>query len=428
MNKTVFALLLVLASISGYSQEKLKKFRISGHIEGKQSGFVYFNYIPSGNGGIMDSSKLKNGNFIYNGLINEPTKAVFSLSSFSGKIDQEHTTDFYLEPGYLRLSVKVNFFKDLQLSGSKTNDEVTEYKGILKPIYFKIDNVSDSVKYYENVRETLPKKDSFQRKIANAKIDSLNILTTRLEKQKHSIDSIFIAQHPNSYLSPEILSFATIDWISFSGFQALFNLLADSIKQSAAGKKVWREIEKENALSVGKVSPSFVSVDSKGNTIDLQNYVGKKYVLLDFGASWCFPCKQIIPSLKNVYEKYSNWLEIIGVSHQEQEDDWRKSIKDDHLTWPQILENETHQAVSPKKELISDLFQVDQIPSLILLDKKLRIVAKYGAFYSSRPGFILYLNEKLATINESMQGNTISQVSLTTHDNDTIQKVVKPVH
>jgi thiol-disulfide isomerase/thioredoxin len=102
--------------------------------------------------------------------------------------------------------------------------------------------------------------------------------------------------------------------------------------------------------------------------------------LLDFGASWCIPCRQLVPFLKKNYAGYQNkGLEIIGISIDKERTDWVKSVQQDSTVWINILEKEIFQTKTTDK-LISERYYVSSIPTLFLIDKNLKVIGSYVGY------------------------------------------------
>jgi thiol-disulfide isomerase/thioredoxin len=385
--------------VAGQTQG-LHPFTLKGIIKGMDSGYVYLNYIPNGEMGIFDSCKLENGRFVYRGWVTEPTKAWFSTFGRRTMPDEKNLTQFYIEPGELKLLANYNQLKNLQLTGSASDSDRMKLVQWEMPVENKIQSANDSLWKYDKAykNEKKNKTDSIRLAFLLQKKDSTSVILERLYKNKAYMDSIFIIENPNSYVAADMLSQSGVSWIAFPSLESLYAKFPVYIQQSFPGKRIKFEIDREAAIPINSDAKPFTAIDSKGDTIQLASYKRKKYVLLDFGASWCSPCRAIIPWLKKEWVKYDTALEIISIANQDEEDDWRKAIKDDQMRWPQIIENKNKKPIEPATGSISDMYYVNTIPSLILIDKNLKIIGKYGGFYYSPSAYLLDLQKKLKDI------------------------------
>ena len=130
------------------------------------------------------------------------------------------------------------------------------------------------------------------------------------------------------------------------------------------------EVEKKTRLMIGKKAPDMDLVSKDGKKIKLSSLKGK-YVLLDFWASWCGPCRKEVPALKKAYQAYkAKGFEIYSVSVDKDKKAWQLAIKQDESPWIHVVEDKT--ATNP----ISNLYQVETIPRTFLLDKEGIIIEK----------------------------------------------------
>jgi thiol-disulfide isomerase/thioredoxin len=382
--------------------DKLKPFVLEGTVKGLHSGYVYLNYI-SGNAGKLDSAAIQNGNFIIRGYIAEPVRAFFSTLSpwvISGKSnDDNNFTEIYIEPGNMRLNASTNHFSLLTIAGSKSEIEWQEFLSLEEMTNKELKKTQDSISKYKSYLNKIPSNDSIILAGAlNKRIDSLYQTINYLDKKYMSIDSGFIVNHPESYVSADLLSQANSRWISFPSLTHLYNNFPRYIQDSYYGKKIKNKINREMHTSIGSIAKDFVALDDKGDTVSLHKYKGKKYVLLDFGASWCSPCRAIIPTLKEEYAKYFPDFTIVSIADQKAYNEWLNFIKKDPVPWPQIFENDHHLPVYPVHNTIAGEYYINSLPSLILIDKNSRIIGKFGGFYSSGPAYMSDLKKQLAGI------------------------------
>ena len=375
-------------------------FKLTGTIKDMDSGYVYLNYIPNGEMGIIDSARVNAGHFVFKGTVTEPTKAWFNTFGFNGITDENNLTQFYIEPGDLKLSATKNQFKTLKLTGSASDSERVRLEKLEEPINSQIYSVDKSYGHYdEEYRIEKAKNSNSPRiKLLKQKKDSIWALLENLYRNKAHIDSVFIIENPNSYVAADMIAHSGVSWIALPSLDSLYSKFPEYIKQSFPGKSIKLDIDRDKALAVGSDAKLFIAIDSKGDTIKLSDYRTRKYVLLDFGASWCSPCRSIIPLLKKHYATYSSQLEIVSIANQNEVNDWRKAIVEDSTKWPQIIENNNLMPIEPVTSSISDMYYISTIPSLILIDKDLKIIGKYGGFYYSNTAYMRDLELKLAEV------------------------------
>lgn len=124
-------------------------------------------------------------------------------------------------------------------------------------------------------------------------------------------------------------------------------------------------------VEIGQKAPDFLALNSQGESENFSSYIGKGYLLLDFWASWCAPCRKENPNLVKAYEKYKEKnFEIVGVSLDSSEASWLKAVENDSLTWPQLIDKEAWAGNGVVN------YGVRLIPSNFLIDENGVIVAK----------------------------------------------------
>ena len=137
-------------------------------------------------------------------------------------------------------------------------------------------------------------------------------------------------------------------------------------------KVIAEQIEVLEKTAVGKLFTDFTMEDAEGNKVSLSDYVGKgKYVLVDFWASWCGPCRAEMPNVVEAYKKFGgDNFEIVGVSLDAKKDDWLKAIKDMNLSWKQMSDLKAWECEGSKK------YGVNGIPATVLFDREGVIIAR----------------------------------------------------
>ncbi|PZX59504.1 TlpA disulfide reductase family protein [Hydrotalea sandarakina] len=396
-----FIILVIITIASSSVGQKKNNFIVSGYIQGKDTGWVYLNYIPIPNGkGILDSCKIRDGNFQFKGYVEEPTLANLTTFGFHEKIEPLNVGNFYLENTEIHVSLINHQFNNIQVSGSRNDSLYRKYIQLKKPINETLNSISDSLFAYRKKM-----KDANEKKDANEVLDHLNkqihnLTTIENTTIQHgiSIDKTFIKEYPNDQFSAVILNYLRTEWVSINEITNLYDNLSTAIKNSYLGKKIHEKIMIASNTNMTNAK-QFIAKDNKGDTINLYNLMGK-YILLEFSASWCLPCKQLLPIIKQIQKKYSDKLLIISISNQENEKEWTKDIHDNEITWPCIIENEGNPIISPVEKRITDMYGVQSIPSLILINNHLQIIGWYGGFYQSKQDFVTDLKQKLEAIFE----------------------------
>ncbi|MBE9601614.1 peroxiredoxin [Pedobacter sp. MC2016-24] len=192
----------------------------------------------------------------------------------------------------------------------------------------------------------------------------------KVEKKKEQ--AAFISKHPDYYISLVALNDVIGPLPSdVPTLKKLYNKLDKQIQQTPGGVKTKTTLDKFDAVSIGRLAPTFSAPDTSGKSISLADYKGK-YVLLDFWASWCGPCREENPTVVKAWSKYKNrGFDVLSVSLDQvgKRDAWLKAIHEDQLTW---------QHVSNLKfwdDDVARLYMIRSIPQNFLIDPKGKIVA-----------------------------------------------------
>lgn len=139
---------------------------------------------------------------------------------------------------------------------------------------------------------------------------------------------------------------------------SVYDQLSDEAKNSFYGQLLKEQVHPKGL--VGEVYPKFNYTDSKGKNTQVTKVTkGKKYLLIDFWASWCRPCRKEIPNLKNCYTQYKNkGLQIVSVSIDTNDAAWQKALAEEKLPWPNGID----------KSKVADVYKVQFIPAMFLVD------------------------------------------------------------
>jgi peroxiredoxin len=154
-------------------------------------------------------------------------------------------------------------------------------------------------------------------------------------------------------------------------YHKLFNGLNKSVRQSKEGLELKKSIDGFMAVRTGAKAPLFSSTDTAGHAVDLKDFRGK-YVLIDFWASWCYPCREENPNLLKAFQEYKNRnFTVLGVSLDQpgKHAAWTKAIRDDGLSWQHVSD------LKYWKNEVALLYSVRSIPQNFLLNPQGKIIA-----------------------------------------------------
>ncbi|MDL2256598.1 TlpA family protein disulfide reductase [Bacteroidales bacterium OttesenSCG-928-I14] len=218
-------------------------------------------------------------------------------------------------------------------------------------------------------------KDYYQIAVDNeSKLDSLSgaAWDEQFEKTKTAY-ALYFEQAINTEEGREL--FSSSKWVrrlNADQLEKVLNAADDEYKTNEYYQTQISRLENMKNTVVGNQFKDFASKDINGDTISLSDYVGKgNYVLLDFWASWCPPCREEMPNLVKIYEEYKDkGFEIVGYSLDKREIDWINGIEKMGMTWPQMsdLQFWTSPAVN--------LYAVQSIPCTFLIDPEGKIIER----------------------------------------------------
>lgn len=330
MKHLLIVLLIPLLFNVAQGQNKLnsnQEFVLKGKVIGQENGYLHLCYRNSQGIYQHDSCLLKSGSFEFKGNINEPTDAYFYGNRKSRSVDDPNFSDIYLEPTKMEAILKVNDFKEGQISGSQTQKEFAIYDKQYKSLEAKWEPVFDALK------EARAKNDT-------EKINNIyDIQLPKFNKESDSLTFQFIKTFPGSYFSANLLVYQT-QKLTIDSLKMFYALLTTTIQRSKIGIGIQEFIKTAESLCIGKKAPDFILKNIDGNDVSLNDFKGK-YVFLDFWASYCIPCREEHPYLKQAFSKFKNkGFTIIQISVDKPDDKskWMDVIKKDSLTWTQLCD------------------------------------------------------------------------------------------
>lgn len=251
-----------------------------------------------------------------------------------------------------------HFATNYELSGSKESENMKELFSILN----RTNWIVDSLKIRYSEASNLPGQDTLipilQQSYENTIKDYKQKIKSFIKKHLGEFATLAAIEH----LNPE----TNID---------LYLEVLKNLKDKYSNSKYFKAFEKRvnslKKLAIGMEAPEIILKNPDGKEIALSSLRGK-YVILDFWASWCKPCRRSNPKLLEIYKKYKDkGLDIYSVSLDKNKEEWIKAIKDDGLIWNNHVSDLMYWN-SP----VVKLYKIEGIPNTFLIDKEGKIIAK----------------------------------------------------
>lgn len=350
-------------------------FTLGGTIDGLGNGLVHLYYTGADGKPVHDSVLAKNGAFSFSGSIQEPTVANLYL-------DRSKSTEIFLEPNAMTFDADISHLDDARITGSQTQQECAELSARYKSIQAEEKPLEDAYEkegeiYRKAQKDKAPDAvlDSMKEHLAKTH-DLFDPYQERFRKETFA----FFEKYPQSYATAYYLRFY-VGTTPLDTLELYYKRLGP-VAEGQAGKLIAKEIHKIKAGSPGSVAADFTANDLEGRPLHLSDFRGK-YVLLDFWASWCVPCRHGNPHLREVFQRYHDkGFDIISVSDDDNNHDaWKKAVAKDSIgIWHHVLRGLDWSKISQNIDNpndISEKYGIHELPTKILIDPQGKIVGRY---------------------------------------------------
>lgn len=356
MNKLILfivSFLLITSCSQGKNQENSDEntIEISGTVKNPQEGFIVLQELQNNEMVTVDTIHLDNKNAFKTTLGNA-------------------------EPGFYRLNLYDNQYINMILSDEDveiiadgaSQEGVAEIKGSKDTDHFNA--INSIMQDFQKEVQTL--ETSFQQASMDhdeAKIESLRNEYVSLETKKNEAIKQEIGKMDNS-----IAALYAVNFLDPEKDFPFFDKLAKQFEQNLPNSKYTQQfvasVNGMRTLAVGEMAPEIALPNPEGDTIALSSLRGK-YVLIDFWAAWCRPCRMENPNVVRMYHKYNEkGFEVFGVSLDRNKKDWVAAIESDGLVWTQVSDLQYFNSAAAR------LYNIQAIPATFLIGPDGKILAK----------------------------------------------------
>jgi peroxiredoxin len=347
-----FGLLMAVSCNNAVDKENYN-FKADVTVNGAKDGdLVYFKDWADGKWVVIDSAKLKNGKAELKGNLDYPTMYFFFYNNL-------RLSPVFVEPGNFTIKTDKNNLRDVMVEGSVSHNE---YQYFMTDVNGAID---------KKIQELGAKYGVAQRNGDKAAMDSLTQVYEALEDSRKD-EMITFAKKNNKSVVPAYLIYQNSYQFTLPELVVAAKAFDTSISNNKYVKNIKERVAILEKVQVGKPYIDFTQNDTAGNPVSLSSVVkNNKYVLVDFWAAWCKPCRAENPNVVAAYKKYHDkGFTVFGVSFDRKKVEWLKAIKDDGLMWTQVSDLKGWGNEAGK------LYGIQSIPQNILIGPDGKIVAR----------------------------------------------------
>ena len=354
-------------------------YKISGSVPGTPDGMKVYLYnwnTP------VDSSVVKGGKFVLTGKVDVPTRYQLLIDLSPDKVESyekdlrgsdvfvDNVDIKYESPSIDSLPSRNSFLRNVKgnviVTGSPVHDLFLSYQEKIKP--YRTKNSEAWNKYLKVYH--IPALDGvFNTREGIALAREMN----DAQKEITRIQWDFIKANPKSPVSVDVAQNMVYSAkFSKAEMENLLQTIDPSLRETAGYKQLQKSLEEIAPIALGEKYRDLELVDENGKTVQLSDYVKPgQYNMVEFWASWCGPCRGEIPHLRHVYDAYGKGKDafnMISVSIDDKEKDWKQALKEENMKWTQLCD------LKGWKGEVINKYKIQGVPFCLILDKEGRII------------------------------------------------------
>jgi peroxiredoxin len=337
--KTLAAAAILCISGTAFGQQA----QLKGNIKGLGDAELNFHYYEGGEAK-TSNVKVTGDKFTWTAPMPNPQKITIMFP--------KRAVWIFVEQGNMEITGTADSLNKLKLTGSKIQAEADAYDKLLQPFS------SQEMPLYQKYGKVSKEEQlALEQKLAD------------IRKQKRELADKYISEHPESAFSLSMVA-DRAGMGEYQDIQAMYNKLGKTVKATPEGKRIAERLVILKRSAIGEKMLDFTQNDMEGKPVSFSAFQGK-YVLVDFWASWCGPCRAENPNVLKAYNNYKDKnFTVVGISLDDKGDNWKKAVKDDGMPWTQLSD------LKGWKNEVSTYYGIMGIPSTLLIDPQGKIIAK----------------------------------------------------